>query len=134
MNNNPKSVNDLDPKLRETYERVMGTQAPNIQKPIMQSTSMPQQSSVQAPIDPPPQPVQSQHVISQTANNPFIANPPTPVQVFSQTAMAPASKTTQPQKKKTNHILPILLVFIGIVLVVVYTVVWLFVFGVVKLP
>jgi hypothetical protein len=119
---NPKSVNDLDPKLKETYERIMGTNfastplqnpttAPTQNQPIMQTQPVtPQNQETQSPNTQPP-------------NDAFSKTPEPPVSLFTQNGPVSA-----PQKKKLN-VLPILIVFGGIIFFVVYIIVWGKVFG-----
>lgn len=108
---NPKGVNDLDPKLKETYERIMGTnfaptqpKTPTQNAPIMQT-----------------HPTSNQH--EQPINSTFPNTPEPPVSVFTQ-----SGPVSEPHNKKLN-VLPILLVFGGIIFIVVYIIVWAKVFG-----
>lgn len=131
---NPKSVNDLDPKLKETYERVMGTalssaptQPDQPQRP-MQTTvveaiqpvtpTTPMQQPVDMP-NPGPEMVQSPQ-LPLTGSNPFAGtvSPPTTVM-----AEVPAVK------KKNNFLMPVLFVLGGIIFFAAYAVIWAKVFG-----
>ena len=104
---NPKSVNDLDPKLRETYERIMGTnftpattKTPTQNQPVMQ-TQETEDKSVQQP-----------------SENTSPKTPEPPISLFTQNGPVSA-----PEKKKLN-VLPILIIFGGIIFFVVYIIVW----------
>ena len=104
---NPKSINDLDPKLKETYERIMGTNF----------TPTPPQTPTTAP-------TQNQPIMqTQPLDNAFSKTPEPPVSLFTQNGPVSA-----PQKKKLN-VLPIFFVFGGIIFFVVYIIVWGKVFG-----
>jgi hypothetical protein len=126
----PKTINDLDPKLKETYERVMGTSlnTPSaaeqpIQKPVMQQTE------AIAPDLVPPQ------TIFQQAQSPIpemVASPqmPSMTSSFQQTAVVPteaAMKATVTKKK--SSLIPILLAVGIIIFFVCYGVIWAKVFG-----
>lgn len=134
---NPKSVNDLDPKLKEAYERIMGTavnspatkpaeqtpneppaQTPNTPlmqtQPVVTQNSSPAQSPVQnTPIEP-----------QAPTHNPFMQTPEPPVSVFTQDGPIKA-----PTQKKKMNLLPIFLIVGGLIFFVVYIFVWARVFG-----
>ncbi len=129
---NPKSVNDLDPKLKEAYERIMGTsftpntppgtsnQPPAQNAPVMQTTPVVDQPVTQAPtLQVPP---------AEPAKNPFDPAPEPPISVFTQAGPVSSPAPAGTQKKKMN-ILPILLVVGGLIFFVVYVIVWAKVFG-----
>jgi uncharacterized membrane protein len=133
---NPKSVNDLDPKLKETYERVMGTSlagGQTVVPPTMetQPVSQPQQE-IQAQEKPEPQ------VQVETPATP--SNEDTTVsQVFradnqdkaseSTTASSPSSlKNEKSTKLGGNKLLPIIVIG-AIVFLAVYAVIWAKVLG-----
>ncbi|HKC14558.1 MAG TPA: hypothetical protein VKC89_01160 [Patescibacteria group bacterium] len=108
----------LDPKLKETYDRVMGTQMPNAASSPA-TASIPQPSaSVQSPA-----PVQPQ---TQTAEHP--AAPP--AQVFVATPAAPTGKTVVVKNSNGKKLSPVVLIVVGLAFFVVYTVVWLKVFAI----
>ncbi len=48
---NPKSVQDLDPKLKETYERVMGTSLPSVPAPKMETQPVPPPVSTEKEVE-----------------------------------------------------------------------------------
>ena len=140
---NPKGVNDLDPKLRETYERVMGTSlqpappAANnpIQTPTQQTTQPPPQPvfkteavapeptvQVAVPVAPPaPEMIPSPQVFK--ASDPFKDIDPPPAEVLANNAVVPS------KNKKKSKLKPFLFVTVGLVFFVVYAVVWAKVFG-----
>jgi hypothetical protein len=138
---NPKTVNDLDPKLKETYERVMGTSfspsanpipAPVMQRPI-QTTVVEQpvaEQSPQAVVQPlPPLPQQpAANPMQEMVPSPQMTKMPT---TFQATAMPPANvliKNATTTKKK-NFLKPVLFTVGGIIFFIVYGVVWAKVFG-----
>ena len=73
---NPKSVNDLDPKLREAYERVMG------------SNFTPKTNQAQNPTTTPSTPPQSQPIATEST-------PTTPATPTNQQENTPIMQTTQ---------------------------------------
>ena len=105
-----KQLNQLDPKLKETYERVMGTSSlPNVPQPIIQK-----------------QVVQSQPL--QPQPSPFTKPQPTPFQTQpaqTQPIQGPQTKSL----KKRNKMLPILLVLAGIAFLIGYTIIWVKIFN-----
>lgn len=142
---NPKSVNDLDPKLREVYERVMGSnftpkssaQAQNTPQPPAQPQADPQ------PLAPNPSPepntplMQTTQVFTQNPQplEPAPAQPEPEKQETQSPPSDPASIFTQspsstptPQKKKLN-MLPILFAVGAIVFFGAYIIIWAKVFG-----
>ena len=160
----PKTAQNLDPKLREVYERVMGTTTTPQAKP-----HVPEPSSVSKPVQmTPPQPAAQTTATSQPTSainyealggiKPLASSPVTPtLGVSSQTVTdtpsnvpslksSPATfgvvnapqndkKTPSPDStEKKGSLMKKLLILIGIPLfVIVYTVVWIVVFGV-ELP
>jgi uncharacterized membrane protein len=133
---NPKSINDLDPKLKETYERVMGTSfagGQTVVPPTMetQPVSQPQQE-IQAQEKPEPQ--------AQVETPAIPSNEDTTVsQVFradsqnkaseSTTASSPSSsKNEKSTKLGGNKLLPIIIIG-AIVFLAVYAVIWAKVLG-----
>lgn len=141
---NPKSVNDLDPKLREAYERVMGSnftpkssaQAQNIPAEPLQPQQNPQpvapnpspepntplmqttQVFTQNPVPSEPIPQQSEPVKQDTPKS------PDPTSIFTESP----STTPTAQKKKLN-MLPVLFAIGAIVFFGAYVVIWAKVFG-----
>lgn len=132
---NPKGVNNLDPKLRETYERVMGTTfrsstpsepqqpvAPQPKAPVF--TTTPVSDPVSNPsLNTQPEMVQSPSFKTQ---DPFTDPPTPPSEVFSKSA--PVNNPV-PTVKKKNNLMPIVLIFGGLVFFVIYGAVWAKVFG-----
>jgi hypothetical protein len=123
---NPKNVAGLDPKLRETYERVMGTSLPQKQEapepsPITANPQpQPNQQNDQAPV------LQSASVPPApqlfTQNNPFQEPPTPPAEVLAKNAVV------GPEKKK-NHFTAIGLGLGGVIFFIIYAVLWAKVFG-----
>lgn len=134
-----KGLNQLDPKLKEAYERVMGTAN------AAQGTAPQQPAQTPAAATPPPAPASS-----QTASNPYgnlqqdagtqaspqmVTSPasasyaPTPPPVFqSFNASAPQQpQATAGVKSKQKISLPILIV-LGLMFFAVYAVLWMKVF------
>lgn len=108
----------LDPKLKETYDRVMGAQMPKATSSPT-TASIPQPSaSVQSPAPVQPQP--------QTAERP--AAPP--AQVFVATPAAPTGKTVVVKNSNGKKLSPVVLMVVGLAFFVVYTVVWLKIFAI----
>lgn len=142
---NPKSVNDLDPKLKEAYERIMGTAVnPTGQNPLgsTSTTEKPAEQPVNEPQTPNIPLMQTQPVVNQNTrplptqntqietqsqhqtHNPFMQTPEPPVSALTQNGTLQAT----PQKKKIN-LLPIFLIIGGLIFFVVYIFVWARVFG-----
>jgi hypothetical protein len=118
---NPKTINDLDPKLKETYERVMGTsfgpQAPT-------STSQPAQATiaVEQPVVPQPQKSAPEMVPSPQSTKPAASVPEMTIpstSVFIQNA-------TKTQKKSSKRLL---FIVGGVIFFIAYIVVWAKIFG-----
>ena len=115
-----KQLNTLDPKLKETYERVMGTSSqPNVSQPITQKPTTQSQPLQPQPFQPiKPQPIQQP--IQTSKATPFQTQP-----TQTQPIQGPQTKSI----KKTNKMLPILLVLTGIVFLIGYTIIWLKIFN-----
>jgi hypothetical protein len=131
---NPKAPANLDPKLKETYERVMGTsftlgaspstQTRPVQTTVIQEPQPPvtaqQAMPVQQPIDvanPDPEMVSSPQM-------PKIGDP------FKEAVPPPANVMMKGNTlKKNNFLMPVLLVVGGLVFFVAYAVIWAKVFG-----
>lgn len=137
---NPNNPNDLDPKLKEAYERIMGGPAPqNPQQPNPQNPTPAQSQSIPQP-QPAPQ-MQTEQVNELTP--PVI--PPTlpqdditqsPISMGSTTFVNPnptASEVTEGDStvapKKKGSFMPILVFVGGLVFFFVYAVIWSKVFG-----
>ena len=127
--------NQLDPKLKETYERVMGTSL----KPSQRSAPF-----VPKPVSPIPiaQPVTPQPTVLPQPFQPIQAKPvqpiqqsqPQPIQAPMAKPQAQAGQKPQTQNaKKKNKMLPILIVLGGILFLLGYTFLWIKLFRL-KLP
>jgi hypothetical protein len=131
---NPKGVNDLDPKLRETYERIMGT-TPGA--PLENKDPQPQSPAAATE---PPHPILETHAEAsikspaQSFLNPAVPSSSQtqtikPNDPFSQTLTPPAEVITKnavignPSKKK-NGIMPMVFILIGVVFFIAYAVFW----------
>ncbi len=113
----PKS---LDPKLRETYERVMGTAVPPSGAP----------TTVQIPVTPaPPSDGLSSPVPNGVSANNFDMQ--AAAVAASQPLPSPASMIQQPSPTETSTVLRIAYIAGGIIFFMVYTVFWIKIF---KLP
>ncbi len=129
---NPKSINDLDPKLKETYERVMGTSfsprsAPP-QRPLQTTVVQQTETISPQPLTPaqtiPQQPVASGPEMVASPQGPKMGDPFTEVEAPPATILIKATKT---QKK-----LPLMPIFVfvgGVIFFIVYALVWAKVFG-----
>lgn len=143
---NQKNVNDLDPKLREAYERVMGTTfAPNSQpqqatlttpptetvpqnQPLMQTAPAPEPAPPEIQSIPVQPPAPTNPILPPLpSQNPFIQTPEPPPTVLAQAGNFPAAMQ-QPAGKKRG-IMPILFVIGGLIFFVAYAFIWTKVFG-----
>ena len=116
----PQKLSQLDPKLRDAYQRVMGTPIPQPQAPQSQPVSQPQPAITPEP------PVQPANFVQM--NSEVVANPSS--QNF--TAPMPAAQTMAIKKKK-GMMMPILFGIAGFILIAVYTFFWTKIFNF-KLP
>ena len=111
---NPKTPADLDPKLKEAYDRVMGG---NFSQPIPTAPTnpTPKIEPVPAPtaINPPPLP---------PLTNPMSVNMP-PLNVMSPSS-APVTAQPANSAKKKSKISPIIFLVVGLAFFAVYAVVW----------
>lgn len=149
----PQKLASLDPKLREAYQRVMGTTIPDPNptpqpqpQPEPIPTPPPTVPPVQPPAEPPiPQPVpepEPQPTIPQSepASTPQVSNF---VQMNSEVAATPgsanfATPAPMPQTqtmavKKKNHLMPILAGVVILIFLVIYFLFWAKIFNF-KLP
>lgn len=134
---NPKNLNDLDPKLREAYEKVMGTNfspqaaqpsqqpepQPAANSPVMQTApadeptpaiqTIPTQPP--APVNPAPSPLPTQ--------NPFVQTPEPPPNVIAGAGNMPAAKG------KGHSFMTIIFLLGGSIFFAAYAVIWAKVFG-----
>lgn len=136
-----KKTQNLDPQLKATYERVMGT---NLSQ--SNSTSTPQPTVPPAQASTPPQPAQSAPPVpTPTPPTPASSTPYTPPPQPTVTAppVSPAAKVVAGGSsdakvvaggsKKSGGLSPILVAVAILLFFTIYTIVWLFVFKV-KLP
>ncbi|MBI4089429.1 MAG: hypothetical protein HY424_01820 [Candidatus Levybacteria bacterium] len=159
----PQKLSQLDPKLREAYQRVMGAsvsqpqaqppttipttpaQPPNLTstspvKPQSISTSIPIEDKTPFnPIKPPEPPVQPKPAPQSIPQNP---SPQTISfdQMNSEVSSPSSPNFTQPEPqakiipvKKKNKFMPILIGIVGLVLIAAYTFLWTKIFNL-KLP
>ena len=128
---NPKAPSNLDPKLKETYERVMGTSfvsttPPTQMRPVQ--TTVAEES--QAPIA--PEPIAADPPLVDVANptQEMVQSPQMPKigEPFKETVFAPAATVTMKDKtsiyKKKNILQPVLWVVGGLIFFVAYAVIW----------
>lgn len=134
----PQKLASLDPKLREAYQRVMGTPIPKTQTP-----PPPPKPTADPNQNPTPEPQPEPFPTPQ----PAIPTPPTQasnfVQMNSEAATPPTSQnfitpSPMPQSqtitvKKKNGMMPILIGIAGLVFVAIYTLFWTKIFNF-KLP
>lgn len=122
-----KQINQLDPKLQATYDRVMGTAMPK--QPISAIPAKPA-TTINKP---------SVSIFDslRTRDNSKTFQPitkssiPQPIKQTKQSASIPQTQT-QPEKKK-NKLKPLLIIFGGIIFLLGYTLIWIKIFGL-KLP
>ncbi len=133
----PQKLSQLDPKLREAYQRVMGTPLP----PTPPAPNpVPAASEPQPAINPPPQAIPTPQ--------PAIPTPPAQtdnfIQMNSEAAVAPPAAATPnftvpaPEAqtvllKKKNGMLPILFVIVALIFIAIYTLFWTKIFNL-RLP
>jgi hypothetical protein len=134
---NPKSLNDLDPKLKETYERVMGTSLPGnpvaTPAPTMQTqpattqpiASEPEPQSSPQPEIPMPSPVEDS-TVSQVfrADNKDDKNDSTETATVS----SPSSENKKAAKTSGKKLLPIVIVGV-VIFFAAYAILWAKVLG-----
>jgi hypothetical protein len=108
---NPKTPQDLDPKLKEAYDRVMGG---NFTQPVPPTV----------PEKPEPVPPASVNPMTMSAPmpNPLQADNP-PVNVMSPTSTPQNGDKVLSAKKKTK-LTPLLFLIVGLVFFLVYALVW----------
>lgn len=120
MNNN--QLSGLDPKVQETYHRVMSTPVPAAPPPAQPvQTAPPAQPTAPPPVAPPP----------------AQAEAPAPQQIYTpSTAVSEPSPTVNvtnsqvfSSKKKAGHISPVVMIMGIAVFFVVYALVWVKIFN-----
>ncbi|MCL5435157.1 MAG: hypothetical protein M1405_02095 [Patescibacteria group bacterium] len=111
---NPKTPQDLDPKLKEAYDRVMGG---NFTPPA------PATPNPAPKIEPAPLPTASPIPPSTPFNNPAppVGNPP--LSVISPTTTTQNGEQVVTTKKKSK-ISPVIFLIVGLAFFAVYAVVW----------
>ncbi|HET9947228.1 MAG TPA: hypothetical protein VFQ63_04160 [Patescibacteria group bacterium] len=149
----PKKPADLDPKLQETYDKLMNFQVP-AQTPGQPAAPADPAIAMQTPQTPPPaDPMATPPAPSSppVAPTPTQATPAAPaptippsqpmhhtmpagdVPVITHSEEVPAEKPKQEFKAKKSGISPIVWVILGIIFVIVYTLVWVKIFNI-QLP
>lgn len=155
---NPKSTASLDPKLRETYERVMGTTLPKVPLTGQAQPQAPQHPTGVFETTPGNAPkLQVQEVEPEPLNistpdlplppkkesmlNEMVQSPESPVfnskknayEPTELSAPAPSATNADPTEtlspKKKSSVMPIFLTFAGLVFFVIYGAIWAKVFG-----
>lgn len=124
-----KQLSQLDPKLRETYERVMGINAPQNIPPKPEAPLLPSQPEPNTP--PPPQNPQSPP-IPNTPNTSRV----TSAFVAGETKISnpPPTETKPAEMKRSERKISPVVVVLGIaVFFIIYTFVWIKVFDL-KIP
>lgn len=118
---NPNLAQSLDPKLKETYDRIMGTQLPKAPASPTPQANTPGQTVPNTQPQPEPQP-----------QTPTPTPAPAPTEelkagMVNINASIPQEKPAAIPKKKIS---PVIFVVIGVGFFLIYTVVWLKVFKV----
>lgn len=131
----PQKLASLDPKLRDAYQRVMGTPIPQPQTPPPPPMPAPDPNPSPTPEPiPTPQPTIPQQPPTSASNfvqmNSEVATPPTSAN-FSAPQPQPAAQTMTVKKK--NGMMPILIGIAGLFFIAIYTLFWTKVFNF-KLP
>jgi cell envelope opacity-associated protein A len=132
---NPKSINDLDPKLKETYERVMGT---SLGATPATASPTPVMTTQEAATEPEPAAEKSSEPQLQVETPMASTNEGTTVsQVFRSdqsktndvaTVSSPSFKKVVSTKKGVNKLLPIIIVGV-VAFFIIYGVIWAKVLG-----
>ena len=131
----PKSINNLDPKMKETYDRVMGTAtAPAANTAPPPAPGMPQATPM------PVSPTATAGLATTPANAPFGAAPSVPDNLQFQAAIQtppsqPVSAPVGSVPGQTSSLLKVLYIIGSIVFFVAYTFFWIKIFNIpVPLP
>jgi hypothetical protein len=132
----PQKLSQLDPKLREAYQRVMGTSIPNPPQapPVQRQAPVPQPQPTPKSVETPSMPTPPSQHIEAIPTQPQ----PIPVQAPSNFAnFTPPPSTPQAQtitmKKKSGIVMPIIFTIVGLIFIVIYTFFWTKIFNL-KLP
>lgn len=133
------TADNLDPKLKEVYEKVMGTSFnPNAQQPqeatVAAQPILQTQPVSQVPLASVFQPQTTPSVVEQTnsvsLNTPQITRPVNPTEIFKPVAHPNTQITPNDASEvKKRGISPVVLVLGGITFFVLYVVVWAKIFG-----
>lgn len=122
----PNANPTIDPKLKETYDRVMNTQVPPAADPQSQTVTPPPFTP-----PPPPQSTPSQQpdpaVLSPQQTTPIQSEPTTTVQATMPIAIKPAGSAVivgASPKKSGGKLFALLFALGGLILLGVYTVFW----------
>lgn len=132
----PQKLSQLDPKLREAYQRVMGTPIP----PPPPPPPMPDPNPVPQPL-PTPEPIPTpEPAMPKPVSEPQPAIPQQPpmqannfVHMNSEVAAPMPQTQTMAMKKKSGMMTPILFGIVGLVFIAIYTLFWTKIFNF-KLP
>ena len=130
---NPKTVNDLDPKLKETYERVMGTSfnaspapAPTMQTQPVEETPLSSSAAEKTiPDSTPPEATEQPKIENSTVSQVFRADDSNKG-VETATVNPPSKKTAT--KMDFKKLLPLIIVGV-MAFLVVYALIWAKVLG-----
>lgn len=113
------NLQNLDPKLKETYDKVMAAQF-----------SQPAQKK--EPVPPTPSPIPSMPNPTPVASpSPVNSSQSPAAQVFVASPATPTGKATNVKSPSGKKISPIIFVVLGLAFFAVYTLVWLKVFGII---
>jgi len=116
----PQKLSQLDPKLREAYQRVMGTTIPTPPAAPIQTQAPPPSIPSDPTQIPQPQPVPTQPATNFVQMNSEV---PAPAQNFTTPPPMPLAQTMA-VKKKSGIIMPILFGFAALVFIAIYTLFW----------
>lgn len=125
---NPTLAQTLDPKLKEAYDRVMGTQTSPSQPPTP-APNVPPASTIEQPVTVPPTPTSFTPPIQPSPAHSEPAEPVEPVTQVYHAQAQPVSTTTLNSQKKSK-ISWWVFVLMGLAFFIVYTLVWIRVFNV----
>lgn len=117
---NPAAAQNLDPKLKETYDRIMGTQAAPAQPPSQKPSDAPTQPQEHVPIE--------QVVVPQVSP---VEQVPSPV-TSAEPEMVNINATAEVAKPAAvkGKISPVIFIVLGVGFFLFYTVVWLKIFNI----
>lgn len=132
----PKNSPSLDPKLKEIYDRVMGTnvapgQSPN--KSVSPPPPPPPPRLPNQPLEAPRQAVQPSQMVSSASYAQKSPLSSQTVHINSQNNYVPGKNEEKKEEKKSSNLIPILLFFGGIIFFAAYAYFWMKILNV-KLP